>query len=282
MREECHSLRHWYHYGEELLAGAGMPDAKTDAWLLLEYAAGITRSFYTLHMNDPMDDSVAEAYEQYLQRRLGHLPVQQITGEAWFCGYSFYVTEDVLIPRQDTEVLVEEALRVLRPEMRILDMCTGSGCILLSLLKGREVTGTAVDLSPAALAVAEENRKRLGIAEDQVKFLHSDLFEKVEGCYDMIVTNPPYIPTEVCQELDPEVRDHEPMMALDGREDGLYFERKIAEDARAYLKKDAMIFMEIGYDQGDAMREILLSLGYKDVRIVRDLGGNDRVACGRR
>ena len=218
-------------------------------------------------MSDPMDDAAAESFQLYLKKRLEHIPVQQITGEAWFCGYSFYVTEDVLIPRQ--EVLIEEALRVLRPGMKILDMCTGSGCILLSLLKGRAVTGCAVDLSEAALSVARENSRRLEIGEDQVTFIHSDLFSVVDGEYDMIVTNPPYIPTDVC-------------MALDGREDGLYFERKIAEDARAYLKKDAMIFMEIGYDQGEAMREILQSLGYEDVRIVRDLGGNDRVAIGRK
>nr|WP_027870548.1 peptide chain release factor N(5)-glutamine methyltransferase [[Eubacterium] cellulosolvens] len=282
MREDSCSYRYWYHYGEELLAEAGNADAKSDAWLLLEYAAGITRSYYTLHMSDPMDDAAAESFQLYLKKRLEHIPVQQITGEAWFCGYSFYVTEDVLIPRQDTEVLIEEALRVLRPGMKILDMCTGSGCILLSLLKGRAVTGCAVDLSEAALSVARENSRRLEIGEDQVTFIHSDLFSGVDGEYDMIVTNPPYIPTDVCMELDPEVKDHEPMMALDGREDGLYFERKIAEDARAYLKKDAMIFMEIGYDQGEAMREILQSLGYEDVRIVRDLGGNDRVAIGRK
>jgi release factor glutamine methyltransferase len=228
-----------------------------------------------------MDLPSAEDYWKYLQMRLQHIPVQYITGEAWFCGYRFHVTEDVLIPRQDTEVLIEEAVRCIAPGMRILDMCRGSGCILLSLLKDRPVTGVGVDLSERALQVAAENREALGIPEEQASFLHSDLFAKAEGTYDMIVSNPPYIRTDVCGELDPEVKDHEPIMVLDGREDGLYFERKIAEDARAFLKKGAWIFMEIGYDQGDAMRGILQECGYRDVRIVRDLGGNDRVAMGR-
>ncbi len=271
------SYRAWYHYGAELLRSKGIDDAESDAWILMEAAANIDRGFYSLHLNDPMDQGDAEEYYSLLRRRAAHVPVQYITGEAWFYGYCFKVTGDVLIPRQDTETLVEEASRQLIPGMHILDLCTGSGCILLSLLKDHSVTGVGVDLSEAALAVAADNQRLLGVRDSQVSWIHSDLFEDVGGEFDMIVSNPPYIRTDVIRGLAPEVRDQEPYMALDGREDGLYFERKIAEQARMHMHSGSVLFLEIGYDQGEAMRTICRNLGYEDVAVIRDLGGNDRV-----
>ena len=177
--------------------------------------------------------------------------------EAYFYGMRFYVNEDVLIPRQDTEVLVEEVLKLSRTvfseerrkALNILDVCTGSGCILLSLLSNLEnATGTGVDLSEKALKVAETNGKNLEIP---ARWVHSNLFDKVQGTYDMIISNPPYIKTSVIEELMDEVKFHEPKMALDGKEDGLYFYREIIREAEQYLKEGGILAFEIGYDQGD-------------------------------
>ncbi|MDO4622930.1 MAG: peptide chain release factor N(5)-glutamine methyltransferase [Eubacteriales bacterium] len=280
MNEISRSFRSWYIYGTELLTSRGIRDAETDAWILLEYAANISKSFYFMHMHDPMDKSDANLYYDLLKHRAAHIPVQYLTGEAFFYGNTFHVTPDVLIPRQDTEVLVEQAEDRLMPGMHILDMCTGSGCILLSLVKGHSVTGVGCDISKAALDVAEKNRQRLGIKKSQVSWIQSDLFDAVGGSFDMIVSNPPYIPTAVIDELDPEVKNHEPKTALDGLEDGLFYESGIAETARQYLNPNGWLLVEIGYDQGEAMKKILQNAGYEQVQIIKDLSGNDRVAAG--
>lgn len=271
------SLKAWLDYGTEYLQARQIADAKTDAWLLMEYVANITRSFYYMHMHEPMDENDTEDYLGLLKRRGEHVPVQYLTGEAWFYGYSFKVNQHVLIPRQDTEILVEEALKRIEPGMRVLDLCTGSGCVLLSVLKEASVSGVGTDISQEALLVAELNRKRLGV---HAGWIESDLFENVGGTFQMILSNPPYIPSAVIPELDPEVREHEPVLALDGREDGLYFYRGIVDEARSYLCPGGWLCLEIGYDQGEALENMLKSHGYTEVKIIKDLAGNDRVAVG--
>lgn len=188
------------------------------------------------------------------------------------------MNEHVLIPRQDTEILVEEALRGLPKDARILDLCTGSGCILISLLVTREdCTGIGADLSEKALQVAEKNGAQAG---GRASFVKSNLFENIEGTFDVIASNPPYIRTDVIETLMPEVRDHEPRMALDGSADGLVFYRKITEQAGSYLKEGGKLCFEIGYDQGDEVRELMETHGFADVQVLKDLAGLDRVVAG--
>ena len=235
----------------------GVEEARQDAWLLLEHVCGISHSTYFVHSEDEMPKEQQEQYEALVRKRGEHIPLQQLTGEAWFYGIPFFVNEHVLIPRQDTEILVEEALRGLPKDARILDLCTGSGCILISLLVTREdCTGIGADLSEKALQGG------------RASFVKSNLFENIEGTFDVIASNPPYIRTDVIETLMPEVRDHEPRMALDGSADGLVFYRKITEQAGSYLKEGGKLCFEIGYDQGD------------DVQVLKDLAGLDRVVTG--
>lgn len=263
--------------GREALQAAGIPEWDLDAWYLLEYAAHCTRNEYFLRPEKEVLPQEKQLYRTLIRKRSAHIPLQYLTGSQEFMGLSFFVDENVLIPRQDTEILVEEALRALGSGMRVLDVCTGSGCILLSLLKlcaGLEGTGT--DLSEKALQVAGENARRLGV---EASFVQGDLFEPVSGKYDCIVSNPPYIASREVDVLMEEVRDHEPRMALDGGEDGLYFYRKIAVQSPKYLNDRGRIFLEIGFDQGEAVAG-LLAPAFDEVRIVQDLAGLDRVVCG--
>ncbi|OUP22296.1 protein-(glutamine-N5) methyltransferase, release factor-specific [Lachnoclostridium sp. An196] len=263
--------------GREALQAAGIPEWDLDAWYLLEYAAHCTKNEYFLRPEKEVLPQEKQLYRTLIRKRSAHIPLQYLTGSQEFMGLSFFVDENVLIPRQDTEILVEEALRALGSGMRVLDVCTGSGCILLSLLKlcaGLEGTGT--DLSEKALQVAGENARRLGV---EASFVQGDLFEPVSGKYDCIVSNPPYIASREVDVLMEEVRDHEPRMALDGGEDGLYFYRKIAAQSPKYLKDRGRIFLEIGFDQGEAVAGLLVP-AFDEVRIVQDLAGLDRVVCG--
>lgn len=214
------------------------------------------------------------------------IPLQQLTGEQSFMGLDFQVNQNVLIPRQDTEILVEEALKELHDGYDILDMCTGSGCILISLLwYSNDCHGVGVDLSEAALDVAKSNAERL-LAEKAEEgrvpavFLQSNLFEKVEGQFDLLVSNPPYIRTDDVETLMPEVRDHEPRMALDGEADGLSFYRKIVEECPAYLKRGGTILFEIGFDQAEEVKALMEQGGFHEIRVVKDYAGNDRVVVG--
>ena len=263
--------------GREALQAAGIPEWDLDAWYLLEYAAHCTKNEYFLRPEKEVLPQEKQLYRTLIRKRSAHIPLQYLTGSQEFMGLSFFVDENVLIPRQDTEILVEEALRALGSGMRVLDVCTGSGCILLSLLKlcaGLEGTGT--DLSEKALQVAGENARRLGV---EASLVLGDLFEPVSGKYDCIVSNPPYIASREVDVLMEEVRDHEPRMALDGGEDGLYFYRKIAVQSPKYLNDRGRIFLEIGFDQGEAVAG-LLAPAFDEVRIVQDLAGLDRVVCG--
>ena len=206
-----------------------------------------------------------------------------------FMGLPFLVNEHVLIPRQDTEVLVEQALCLLEKEkkhkeiVRILDLCTGSGCILLSMLhyvrrkRKIDIYGVGSDISKEALAVAVENAKKLGI---EAKFVQGDLFENVEGSFDMILSNPPYIRTSEIERLQEEVRFHDPIKALDGKEDGLYFYRIIVKESRQYLKRGGWLIFEIGSDQAEAVKTLLQEAGYENIEVKKDLAGLDRVVYG--
>lgn len=220
------TFREALNWGKEKLQHAGIPEYDLDAWLLLEHVSGLSRAMYFVRDREEMEESCREQYEEAIRKRESRVPLQHITGVQEFMGYEFHVNEHVLIPRQDTEILVEEADRAADDTgaKRILDVCTGSGCILLSLLKMNENrTGTGSDLSEPALKMAEENRRLLEIPEERAAFVQSDLFERIEGTYDMIVSNPPYIRTEEIRKLQEEVRLHDPYGALDGKKTGCIF-----------------------------------------------------------
>lgn len=272
------TFREAFAYGEEQLNTAGIVDARTDAWLLLTFICKIDRTFYYSHMDEEMSKAQFAEYENVLGKRIEHVPLQYITGEQDFMGLPFHVNEAVLIPRQDTETLVEEALKVIRPGMKVLDMCTGSGCILISILKNVvDVEGFGYDISKQAINVAKENAKLNNVT---AAFERSDLFDSVIDTFDVIVSNPPYIPTDVIAGLMPEVAVYEPFHALDGKEDGLYFYRKIVKECKEYLKPEGKLLFEIGHDQGEAVSQLMMEAGFKDVKVVKDLAGNDRVVIG--
>ena len=273
------TLREALALGKDLLKNANIFEYETDAWLLLEGAASCTRNDLFLKGNEPLTEAQETMYRSYLEKRIMRIPVQHILGVQCFCGLEFMVSSDVLCPRMDTEVLIEEALKHIRPGSSILDMCTGSGCIILTLLHfAKNCTGTAADLSEKALAIARQNAKKL---EKECTFIHSDLFENIDGKYDVIISNPPYIATKEIEALEPEVRIHEPMMALDGKEDGLFFYRKIVSESVNYLNPEGWLMFEIGYDQGEAVSEMMKVSGYTEVRVVKDLAGLDRVVIGK-
>ena len=273
------TLREALTLGKDLLKQANIEEYETDAWLLLEGAAKCTRNDLYLRGNEPLSEAQETLYQAYLEKRSSRIPVQHILGVQCFCGLEFIVTPDVLCPRFDTEVLIEEAVKRIKPGSSILDMCTGSGCIILTLLHFvKNCRGTAADLSEKALAVAKKNAVKL---EKECTFIHSDLFENIEGRFDVIVSNPPYIATKEIEALEPEVRIHEPMMALDGMEDGLFFYRKIVSASNKYLNPEGWLLFEIGYDQGEAVSEMMKSAGYVQVEVIKDLAGLDRVVVGK-
>lgn len=266
--------------GVRYLEEQHITEARLDAWYLLEYLLGCDRAWYYLHMREEAPEELQGQYKELLVQRGKHKPLQQITGSAYFMGLEFYVSDQVLIPRQDTEILVEEALKRMKPGAKILDLCTGTACILLSLLyNGNRSVGTGSDISEEALAIARKNARHLGI---EAELLQSDLFEKIEGTYDVIVSNPPYIPTDVIGGLMEEVRDFEPHLALDGGADGLAFYRKIIREADAYLKHPGWLLFEIGAEQGEAVAELMRKAGYEEVQVIPDLAGLDRVAAGKK
>lgn len=268
-----------YQIGKEQLQKAGITDAELDARLLLEFICHTDRNALYAHGDQEIEDEKMQDFLQLIEKRAVHIPLQHLTGEQNFMGLDFLVNEHVLIPRQDTEILVEEIMRDLHDGIRILDMCTGSGCILLSLLHySNDCSGVGVDVSEDALAVARQNADRL--AEKQAVFIQSDLFEKVEGSFDLVVSNPPYIRSQEIAGLMPEVREHEPHLALDGKDDGLHFYREIIKGAMPHLKRGGQLFFEIGYDQGEAVQALLAANGYTEIAVVKDYAGLDRVVYG--
>lgn len=272
------NYRKLYETGKDRLEKAGIQEAALDARLLLEEVCRTDRNTLLVHGDRAVTEEEETQFRIFIERRSTHEPLQQITGWQEFMGLRFSVTEDVLVPRQDTETLVEEVMRYLRDGMEILDVCTGSGCILLSLLRySNGCRGVGCDISEKALAVAGQNSKELGIS---AQFIQSDLFESIEGRFEYIVSNPPYIRKDMIPTLMEEVRDHEPLIALDGGEDGLDFYRKITREATEHLYSGGMLFFEIGYDQGEAVKLLMEEEGYEEVTVSQDLAGLDRVVYG--
>lgn len=341
------------NYGKKILKNAGIAEADLDAWYLFEQIFGISRAQYFLCARENIAGSTAQkmaaqeqlgnslesknaldrvelwlkeklqAYENTLEKRAARIPLQQILGQQEFMGLTFFVNEHVLIPRQDTETLVELVLNEQKDKnVSILDMCTGSGCIAVSLKKlGGYACVEGADISEEALKVAKrnseeilENNNAVGSRTEQIQnctnltnnqnkqnnfekrrvseanklsqtgvtFRHSDMFSAFSEIeqFNVIVSNPPYIPSAVIEELEPEVRDHEPRGALDGTADGLYFYRILAEECAKHLTPGGHVYFEIGYDQGTAVKELLDNHGFKDTRVIQDLTGKDRVVCG--
>ncbi|MFV1530860.1 MULTISPECIES: peptide chain release factor N(5)-glutamine methyltransferase [unclassified Phaeobacter] len=261
------------------LRAAGVPDPARDARILLAHAARIEASRVTLIAPEDLAPEIAERYEQLIALRAIRVPVSQLIGEREFYGRRFKVSGDVLDPRPETETLIEAALA--EPFSRVLDLGLGSGCILVTLLaEQRAATGVGVDLSEAACLQASANAV-LHRVEARAEILQSDWFSAVEGKFDLIVSNPPYIALDEMSELSDEVRAHEPEMALTDGGDGLGAYRTIAADLGDHLAAGGRVFLEIGPTQGAAVSDLLLSAGLKEVRILPDMDGRDRVVCGR-
>ena len=345
------------NYGKKILKNAGIVEADLDAWYLFGQIFGISRAQYFLCARENIAGSTAQkmaaqeqpgnslesknaldcvelwlkeklsAYENTLEKRASRIPLQQILGQQEFMGLTFFVNEHVLIPRQDTETLVELVLNEQKDKnVSILDMCTGSGCIAVSLKKlGGYTCVEGADISEEALKVAKRNSEEIlensdvnndavssrteqiqnctnltnnqnkqdnsedrmisevrTVPQTGVTFRRSDMFSAFPETerFNVIVSNPPYIPSAVIEELEPEVRDHEPRGALDGTADGLYFYRILAEECAKHLTPGGHVYFETGYDQGAAVKELLDIHGFKDTRVIQDLTGKDRVVCG--
>ena len=273
------TYREAVEFGTKCLTDAGVPDAALDAWYLLQMVCRIERSYYYVHGEEDITQDAQKEYEIAVQKRAEHIPLQYIIGEQEFMGLRFKVNSNVLIPRQDTETLVEQVLKIVKPGMKVLDLCTGSGCVLISVLKNApELTGMGSDISKTALLVAKENAK---LHEVDAEWVRSDLFDNITETFDVIMANPPYIPTGEILSLMPEVRDFEPENALDGGADGLDFYWKIAGQVKDYLNPGGYVYMEIGYDQGEAVSELMRNAGFTEVEVIKDLARNDRVVKGK-
>lgn len=274
--------------GTRILEQSGNPDAKNDAQQLLLAAFHLDMVHFLLNRmqelpENEINQSCTELYHKMIEKRKKRFPLQQILGCQEFMGLNFFVNKHVLIPRQDTETLVELVLEEQKdPGKTVLDVCTGSGCIAISLaVKGGYRAVAATDISEEALKVAKRNAASLECGE-RMAFFQGDLFgalpEKTER-FDIITSNPPYIPTAVIRTLEPEVREHEPMLALDGTEDGLHYYRRIAAEAGRHLNAGGSIYLEIGHDQGETVSTLMKEAGFFNVRVCKDLPGKDRVVC---
>lgn len=274
MKEEILTLKEALAKAVDKLQQMEVPDADIDAWYLLSYVTGLDRAAFFLHGEEPMAEPDMIRYCDLVTKRGERIPLQHLTGEQEFMGLDFHVNEHVLIPRQDTECLVERVLPYVDGK-RVIDVCTGSGCIAIAIAKlGKPFIVHGVDISEEALAVARQNATELNAS---VELFAGDLMTKMDGQYDVIVSNPPYIPPSVIEGLMPEVRLHEPMLALDGGQDGLEFYRKIARQAVARLAPNGRLFLEIGCEQAAAVAEILQKQGYREVQVFQDLAGKDRI-----
>lgn len=274
MKEEILTLKEALAKAVDKLQQMEVPDADIDAWYLLSYVTGLDRAAFFLHGEEPMAESDMIRYRDLVTKRGERIPLQHLTGEQEFMGLDFHVNEHVLIPRQDTECLVERVLPYVDGK-RVLDVCTGSGCIAIAIAKlGKPLIVHGVDISEETLAVARQNATELNAS---VELFVGDLMTKMDGQYDVIVSNPPYIPPSVIEGLMPEVRLHEPMLALDGGQDGLEFYRRIAGQAVTRLAPNGRLFLEIGCEQAAAVAEILQKQGYREVQVFQDLAGKDRI-----
>lgn len=262
--------------GKNILKNSGINDWDIDAWLLFEYITLMKRAEYFVKKNYTAPEEIVQKYFNLINLRASHIPLQYITGSQEFMGLKFLVSPDVLVPRQDTETLAEYILPFTNGR-HILDMCTGSGCLAVSIIKlGNAASCTAVDCSKKALKIAQKNAK---LNDVNIEFICSNMFDNVTGNFDIIISNPPYIETEIINTLMPEVKEHEPFIALDGGADGLKFYRIISKEAKNYLKNGGIIAVEIGYNQGKQVMDLFRESGYKNVCIQKDLSGNDRVVA---
>jgi release factor glutamine methyltransferase len=297
-----------YLQGKGRLLDAGVAEAELEARLLLEFVCKTGRNDLLVHGDREVDGNQVSAYNILIGQRRERVPLQYLTGVQEFMGLEFQVDRHVLIPRQDTEILAEEVLRNLHDGMAVLDMCTGSGCILISLLHySNNCRGVGADISEEALVMARRNAERLlGAAAsdggqqgffgpkileekpgeeaitDRIRFIKSDLYEQISDKFDIIVSNPPYICSEVIDTLMPEVREYEPRSALDGGKDGLYFYRRIIEGSKKHLFGGGMLFLEIGYDQRESVTALMEQAGFLEIHAVKDYSGLDRVVYGTR
>lgn len=257
------------------LAGAGVPDPGRDARLLIAHALQVSADRLPLMMQDPLPEAAAAALDPLIAARAARQPVSQITGQRLFWGRPFRVTPDVLDPRPETESLIAAALSA--PFSRVLDLGTGSGAILLTLLAERPgALGLATDLSPAALAVAQENARLLGL-EARAQFALGDWFAPVQGQFDLIVSNPPYIGADEMADLSPDVLNWEPHLALTPGGDGLAPYRTIAAGVGAHLVPGGRLMVEIGPSQGAAVQALFQAAGLERVIVAPDMDGRDRV-----
>lgn len=257
----------------------GIPDAALDAWYLLEHITGWNRATYFLRQEETAAREQEQCYHELVQQRLRRVPLQYLTGVQEFMGFSFFVSPATLIPRQDTECLVEEAVRCAN-EKRVLDLCTGTGCILLSLAKlCRLSCAVGTDISQEALITARRNADNLGVCAD---FYCGDLFQALPKpmTFDLIVSNPPYICTQEIRTLMPEVREHEPMAALDGDRDGLRFYRSIVSEAPEYLDGEGKLIFEIGCEQAEQVCAMMEQRGFADIKVCKDYSSRNRVVSG--
>lgn len=262
-------------YGKELLKSSHITDYESDAWLLFSYCVNMNRTKYIMKMKDDAPDCIKQAYDVLLSKRSKGVPVQYLLGTQSFFGYDFFVNENVLIPRADTEVLVNEALKQAGKNAKVLDLCTGSGCIAVSLkLERSDLRVSASDISKEALNVAKLNAD---YNNADIKFYEGDLFGAINEKFDVIISNPPYIETEEIDKLERHVKDFEPRTALDGGVNGLDFYERIFKEACDYLTERGAIAVEIGYNQGEAVSSIAGQNGFENIRVIKDLSGLDRV-----
>lgn len=267
------------------LSDHGVPNAPFDAELLLRRVLDRDRAWIIAHGRERLDEERRTAFEAWIARRAKREPLQYITGRQEFWGLDFFVTPDVLIPRPETELVVEAAIRRAGKTsgLTVIDLCTGSGCIAVSLAKGLPAVRIfATDKSAKALVVARENARRHSVS-DRIKFLEGDLLEPlaeldVRGRVDVITANPPYVPSGYLPALQPEVREFEPELALIAGPEGTEIEERIISSAPEILKKGGSLIMEMGLGQTDALKKILAADGrYCDIDILKDLAGIDRV-----
>ena len=279
MDSEKFSYKELLELGKEKLRKSGVEEAALDAWYILEKVSGINRVEYFLHSEDEIDNNKVEEFLRLIERRSERIPLSYVIGQRDFMGFTFKVNENVLIPEQETELLAEEVIKHCKGKT-VLDMCTGSGCIAISIsLLGEPDIVVASDISDKALEVAKKNAELLKASK--VKFVKGDLFENITGSFDIIVSNPPYIETHIIEKLEPEVRDYIPRLALDGDKDGLKFYKNITKKTIKYLNKNARIFYEIGYNQSEAVADILLENGFGEIKIIKDFSGLDRIVTAK-
>lgn len=272
-------------YGQGMLEESGVPDAEIDAALLWEHASGMNRTDMFFERDGDISTELETGYLELIRRRCTREPLQYITGVQNFMGYDFCTSENVLIPRQDTEILVETALNLTKSSQKtldVLDMCCGTGCIGISYgLLRPDSKVTLADISGDAIRVTRKNITKLCDEPERFDVINTDLFGDVDGQFDLILSNPPYIKSDVIEALMPEVRDNEPRLALDGKADGLYFYRIIVSQAIKYIKDEGYVVFEIGNDQAEDVQHLFVDTGYDDVHVVQDLCRNDRVVYGR-